>query len=208
MKNNKKNFGNVTLDEILDRYTGRIAKVGTGSSFLYCDTVNDKTRSVFDSYSSSIIEAKENELKELTRKLNNFPKEWKTIEAKHRTILEARCRQEVPSKAQALRASFGPRMEKLRDETKNKWEKKRDRLKADIGNYTPILNRHVVDVYRSLTEPDIKNPTGVIIIIEGNESGQYWSSDEYRNSYVDQEDLDGNSYVDQENLDDMRIALI
>ena len=47
------------------------------------------------------------------------------------------------------------------------------RLKKYIQNFKPVMYRRVIDMY-----PRIQND-GIIIIIEGEEIGKYWTRKEY-----------------------------
>lgn len=66
------------------------------------------------------------------------------------------------------------KVKKVLEREFKKYQNRRDRLAKRLENYVPFSEREVEDVYHKC----LIAPAGTVVIIEGEELGDYWSLDE------------------------------
>ena len=153
------------LRELIGKYDTNV-KIGCkdGNAFVYCGNLNDldirKTDMELMSALASALSHSDKELKTIKRKRNNpkieYPKYVESAKAKEKEYLP------IDKWTDDLRKN------KIRVETAKK------RTLTRMLNYKSIGSREIVETYKSQTETN----TG-IIIIEGDDVGRAWTTDEY-----------------------------
>lgn len=90
------------------------------------------------------------------------------------------------ARAMRIKQKKTGRKYKLDDEAYNAWltqinndikraNSARQRAKQKLAKFTPIDSREIVDVFKSILEPET-----VIMLYDGVETGRYWTTDEFK----------------------------
>lgn len=156
------------LKELLLKTKNNV-KIGAKRGFFFCGVPNQDTFSILSTYSYEYKNDFAKKLETANEYMKNFDKFWDyELRKRGRDAITF----EIPMK-----------------EVREKWEKEKaqsyDDTNKKIKQYTKILrnwrnleSREVIEYYDSI---DSKEPKGTkIIIIEGFETGNYWSTDEYK----------------------------
>ena len=155
----------MTLKEMVGKYDINV-KIGckNGNAFVYCGNLN-----------SLDIRQKDLDLiNNLTMMINNYEADLRSIKNKLKNP-----KIEYPKYVQRMK-DRGDNFYEYEDwlihlhERKIKFEEGKKLTLTRILNYKTIEDREVLETYKSQTEPN----TG-IIIIEGDDIGKSWTTDEY-----------------------------
>ncbi len=189
----------MVLKELLEQFKGRIVKIGTGCGFIYCDTSSGQTYAELEDMGKEVFREMKKRKADLEEKLSDYENFWNNLVQSREAAFKRRCVQScyTPSMVTNLHYRLEKQLEKDKVKIKKDWEKEVEHLALSIEGFTPFVEREVREYYRSFTEPDMFNPNGMIIIIEGEERGKYWTSEEYINrdrlqKSVDDDDNDKN----------------
>ena len=175
----------MNLAEAITKYQGRIGKIGAHSSFLYIDKLNDQTYDELRSLDVQFVNGYKNDINQMESRLEELttPQPLRATQLTDRLVLPCK----IYSKIKPELAE-----QKCRDGI--------EKAKKRLTEYKPLLERQVLEVYKSCSEPCIENPDGIIIRVEGEENGKYWTMDEYLRGKkgVDPEaEEDDDPYMDQ-----------
>lgn len=156
----------MTVREILKEYKGKDIKLGA-NSFVFCDVVSDDIENIINEISNNYYQnmLKNKSWLEEYLEPTNFDRRWannyKMVCKQYKDI-------------------------RTKKEIKEHWLKKKNhafvyyskRLKGlnkRIENFTPFLERKVIEVYQSILD---KNVT--IIRFSGVDQGAFWNKEEYQ----------------------------
>ena len=160
----------MTVKKILQEYKGQEIKLGAKTSFVFCGKVGDDIESIIDMisniYFKSLVDYK-NWLEEYLDPINF---EYKWAERINKAI-------ELEKKKEGKK--------RTKEEIIKYWLKKKNnayvyyskRLPATnkrIENFTPFLERKVIEVYKSIVDKSV-----TIIRFSGFEQGAFWDKEEY-----------------------------
>lgn len=167
------------LKEALENHRGEKVKIGAASSFIFCGMAEDAFE-VLDRMSMERLEELFKMLKDTTRKNEIFDRFW---DAKTESFLRS-----VKSDARSKR------WDELKTADRMKWavkecdrKKQHDRtrtahllesLPEQIQKFKGFVERRVREEYESIEG-------GTIILIEGQETGAYWTYEEYEERGTD-----------------------
>ncbi len=154
----------MTLREMLATKTGTAVKIGAATSYLYCDYVIDQTVPTLEKINNEIINNKQKNLSEFTRTLPVIEKLIEQLETKLNLVNNRKERKSIQKEIDIAKAK------------KNGLSKLIKKYSNFLANPINILDRKVIDSY-----PSTINHDHTCIIIEGDESGSYWTIDEYIN---------------------------
>lgn len=158
----------MTLAEMIGKYDINV-KIGCkdGNAFVYCGGLNDLDLREKDYDLMNVLIASatscNKELRAIKNKLKNPNTEYPRYVENMKT-------KELPYKP------YGEWAEELR-KSKIKLEESKKGVLTRMLNYKKLGSREVIETYRSQTEPN----TG-IIIIEGDDIGKAWTTEEYERS--------------------------
>ena len=158
----------MTLAEMIGKYDLNV-KIGckNGNAFVYCGNLNDLDLREKDYDLMNVLIASatscNKELGAIKNKLKNPNTEYPRYVDKMKI-------KELPYKP------YGEWTEELR-KSKIKLEETKKGVLTRMLNYKRLGSREVIETYRSQTEPN----TG-IIIIEGDDIGKAWTTEEYERS--------------------------
>ena len=175
-------------------HDGYMVKVGAkkGAGFFYCDKITNKTYKEIEKISARYLSNLKAELKVKKELWANFDKYWKERlknilkikdEKYWQKILDEtpKDKQEEKRKHLELKLKDLPRIlaQNKRDKERMRINvpKRSAQLEKEIPQFTPILQRNVVEVYKGIS-PD--EPKTKIIIIKGKENGDFSSIIEYQ----------------------------
>ena len=164
----------MTLKEVIKERTGQMAKIGSGNSFVYCGEITENLPELLDRLSDDEFTRVSDRLRRLNNYLSRFDHLWacklehkmdefyKSVHSKHLPI------DMVQQKHKKLLEKF--EKEKATDLrlTRNGI----DLYSRRLEEWEKFTDRKVKEIYPSFEE-------GIIIIFEGEESGRYWSYEEY-----------------------------
>ena len=153
------------LEDYLQLHQGEVVKIGMSSGFIYADTITEETKGIIEKMSEEeeanlkrmhrVYKAKLKELKSLVSKMDEFLKELDSSNTYNTAYFRA------------IKNTNEVALTKVKVSFYNAERK----LKA----FSPFLGRIVLEEYKSVTE------NALITIVSGNESGRYWTVEEYRN---------------------------
>lgn len=173
-----------TLREVLEKYEGQNVKIGSQSGYMYCgpadasvvQNVSDVERqNILDrmcSYIDRIARTDELVEKEVGHKVSATIRKLWVLPNKDINVFSGTARK-------AAMDAMHSQMKERQDDVK-KLRECMNRLSPWVG----LLDREVLEVWNSIDEPGTKN-----IKVEGEESGKYWTTEEYQTGDI-QEDED------------------
>lgn len=187
------------LRTALNALKGRTVKVGSGVGFLYCDTVTDETLDTLDMMAHASRIKREYDLDFRKKRLDNFEKYWKDVrESELNKLREARRRDQewVKARNDSLRAANSkervkPTVTKTIKEYSKELTQRKLREKEFLTKFIAYETEYL-DNWKRYSERDVvvrdgvdaiyasQDEDAVIVIFEGDESGKYWTSEEYR----------------------------
>jgi hypothetical protein len=170
------------LETILRQNQGRVAKIGAGTGFLYCDTITEDTKDILNKMAANSRSTRSSELNWKTERLRNFEKWWKNERERK---MDAFRKAKEQDQEYAKRYKVKPQITKTvkaysKELTQQKLAIKEALQKyvkyetKYLANWTRYSFREVKEIYESADED------AIIIIFEGDETGKYWTSKEYR----------------------------
>lgn len=163
------------LRETLKNHKGEKVKVGSASSFVFCGTVDDAAYDAIMQASKTELEKKLNALERSARRRDaNFDHVWgtKLNDGLQRIRAEARVQKLTTLQTEQRMTEYIEKVAKLKARDRERVDKQLSNIPERIKNWTPFLDRRVREKYESIEG-------GTIIIIEGQEIGDFWTYEEY-----------------------------
>lgn len=170
------------LRETLKNFKGEKVKIGSSSSFVFCGMVDDDITATLDVLSQYEMQKKLKAYELRTKKSRvGFCQLWaKKMNEGLRTLrmqsrVEGWTKEQHEAKVKEFIKDFDEQ-KKADQERRQSGEAAREYFKAWVG----FLDRNVKEEYESMEG-------GYIIIIDGNEIGEYWTYEEYERRWKDDE---------------------
>lgn len=186
----------MTLEEQLKQLVkgNHLVKLGTrkGAGFFYCDKLTKETHKEIVKISRSYLSRLKSELKVKKDLWANFDDYWKDRMKNIKKILSKRYREYIISKAPKnkqdnVRKALEQRVNDLPEVIKRNLKEKKlmkeslpkkiVSLEKAIQSFVPFLERDIVETYNGIS---IDEPNCKIVIIKGNEVGDYSTVIEYQ----------------------------
>lgn len=166
-------------------------KVGAknGTSFIFCGPVCELFANLsnleLEHYTKSVKSISKQQIK-MDNLLNSFP----TFESYSRKVYEESDGTDI--------GTFEGWEEAVRKHFKLLQRNKQQLIgmEAKHENRVPLRNRKIVDMYTSISEPDVW-----IFLIEGSEKGNYWNRHEYVNGVNEDEDESESTDTDRSSVE-------
>ena len=159
------------LREIETKYSGKLVKIGSLVSYFYVGKVNEKTIPELDKISKNYLMSFKKQLAKKQKHLDNFESDWK-LRVKNAVKRYTKSLEELeysPVQTKKAIEKYKELLNEEKKEDKRKTENVVANLSKVISEFIPILDREVIDEYKSFTE------LATCIIVNGVESGEYWS---------------------------------
>jgi len=177
------------LETALKQNKGKVAKIGAGTAFLYCDTITEDTKDILNQMAAKNRSTRSAELNFKTERLRNFEKWWKNERERK---MDAFRKAKEQDQEYAKRYKVKPQITKtIKAYSKELTQQKlgiKEALQKYVkyetkylANWTRYSFREVKEAYESVDED------AIIIIFEGDEIGKYWTSKEYRAAHKKEE---------------------
>ena len=174
------------LNEFLKEYEGKVCKIGSGTGFIFCDTLDEKTVDLLDDYAYHDKIYRENRLDEMRNKYETWDEWWPTYMKKQ---IKAFQDAKKENKNWCLKYNKTPWTKTVKERKKELIHEgivKKTNLKKMIDyetnylkNWIKYSDREIKDIYDSVDEEGTK-----ICIFEGDEIGKWWTTEEYRTGII------------------------
>lgn len=173
------------VDFVCDNF-GTVVKIGSGTGFIFCDTLNDKTIDLLDDYAHHDKVYRENRLDEMHNKYDTWDKWWPAyVEKQIKMFKEAK----EENKKWCLKYNKTPWTKTVKERRKELVHEgivRKTNLKKAIDyetnylkNWIKYSERSIKEIYDSIDEEGTK-----ICIFEGDEAGKWWTTEEYRTGVI------------------------
>ena len=164
----------MTLREAIKKNEGNTIRIGAASGFIYIARCSWRTVNVIERLSEKEYRRIKKALEDNKKHKSNYATYW-DVEARRRIKSEI-----STCKYDNIQLYVNKEMRKIehaKRRDKETTEKNITRLQKKYDNFIPFLDREVKAEYKS----DINND--IIILFEGDENGDYWDANEYKQKY-------------------------
>lgn len=167
----EKSYVGKTLREYL-RESNNNVKIGAKGGFFWCGLPNEETSQVIGALSDKYKAEYKKKLDDVKRYLENFDKFWDN-ELRRRGTIAINQQRDTPELMELIRKDWEIDKKRYKSEALDK----KGFLTTYVKGWKDLLDREIIDHYPSI---DITEPNGTeIIIISGEEKGNYWTTKEY-----------------------------
>lgn len=158
------------LNEAILLETGKKVKIGSGSGFVFIDTITNDTPKIIKDISDDYYKRQKKYYKDLKTFYSNIDARWSE---RRRKAEDEWFKKAARHEAQKPLHKLVEDLEKEKEAERTKTEKALRETRLRIENYVDFGERNVKEVYDSIYADKI-------IIFEGNETGDFWLESEYR----------------------------
>lgn len=165
---------------------GVIAKIGSGTGFIFCDTLDEGTIGVLDTNANNDKDYREIRLDDMKHRYDTWDEWWPTYMKKQ---IKAFQDAKKENKKWCLKYNKTPWTKTVRERRKELVREgivRKTNLKKAIDyetnylkNWIKYSERSIKEIYDSIDEEGTK-----ICIFEGDEAGKWWTTEEYRTGVI------------------------
>lgn len=177
------------LETALKQNQGRVAKIGAGTGFMYCDTITEDTKDILNQMAANSRSTRSAELNFKTERLRNFEKWWKNERERK---MDAFRKAKEQDQEYAKRYKVKPQITKTIKAYSKELTRQKLGIKETIQRYVKYETKYLANwmrySFREVKETyESADEDAIIIIFEGDETGKYWTSKEYRKAHKKEE---------------------
>lgn len=158
------------LKEVLEKMQGKDIKVGANSGYFYCGNCDENTPGEVKRAGDLYISRYKKRLNKAKYHKKYFENYWTRKKYQHMSLFYKRKADGLTDKTED---DIIKGLRELKESDLDKTNHEIERMQNLIGEHQGMLAREVQDVYRSIIGD------GYIIIVAGDEVGEYWTREEY-----------------------------